>query len=398
MKQTWFKPFLVVWLLTLFTLTPAARLQAQTGYPDYQDLYVNDFANILSNSEEQEIRNRLLGLNTTTGVEMTVVTLDSWTAYGSGDPDFQTFAENLFNAWGIGNAETNDGILFIIAMEEREIRLTTGVGLENTLRPDLDDVLDNEVLPLLANGEMGRGMVVGATELADRVLRLKGTSSGPVGSGSTEIDQNAEDLAIVPTPRPATSGSGDTTDPSTNQTSTWIGLLVLLFGGMAGLGGVGGLAWLWTRPLKCPHCQHELRKLGESEDDAFLNAGQQLEEQLNSVNYDVWVCDYDDYVDINRKNKIFSSHSSCPQCSHKTVSSRTQTVRRATQYSTGLKEVTEDCQHCSYHNVKQVTLPRIQKTSSSSSSFGGSSRSSGSSSRSSFGGGRSSGGGSGRSF
>ena len=298
-------------------------------------------------------------------------------------------------------SETNDGILFILAMEEREVRFTTGVGLENRLRSDLDDVLDNAVIPLFQDGEFGRGMVVGATELADRVLSIVGTNnaSGSVSTGSNQSAESEADLVIVPTARPSTSVSGDRTDPAADQSSNWFTWLAGIFGGIAGLGGIGGATWVLTRPPKCPHCQRVLRKLGESEDDEFLNAGQQLEERLYAVNYDVWVCDYDDYVDINRKNKIFSSYSGCPQCGHKTVSSRSRTLQRATQYSTGLKEVTEDCQHCSYHNVKRVTLPRIQKTSSSSSSSsfgGGSSRSS--SSRSSFGGGRSSGGGSGRSF
>lgn len=148
--------------------------------------------------------------------------------------------------------------------------------------------------------------------------------------------------------------------------------------------------WLRRRPRSCKACGSPRQLLGEGEDDAHLSAGQQTEESVGSVDYDVWWCGRCDDVLVLDYSSWFSGHSKCPQCHNRTRTSRTTTLQRATEYSGGLERIDESCAHCSYTNSYTRTTARLQRSSSRSSSWSSSSRSS----SSSFGGGRSSGGGS----
>jgi uncharacterized membrane protein YgcG len=165
-----------------------------------------------------------------------------------------------------------------------------------------------------------------------------------------------------------------------------------------------GRRWNRYRPRDCKGCGRPRQRLAADAETVHLEPGQRTEQQVGSVDYDVWWCAACQDVWINDNVAWFSSYSRCPKCSARTRQSRTTTERHATEYSTGLERIDESCAHCDYRNTYTRTTARIVRTSSSSSrsswSSGSSSRSSfsssssSSSSRSSFGGGRSSGGGS----
>jgi uncharacterized protein len=153
---------------------------------------------------------------------------------------------------------------------------------------------------------------------------------------------------------------------------------------------------LWyalTRKPKCRACQVEMVMLDEAADDQHLDAGQQREERLGSVNYQVWACPSCDDVKRVRRGRWFSGYSRCPKCSYQTKSKVSKTIQVATTLQGGRVQVDEHCDHCSYHNTYTYGTPRLaQHTSSHRSGLGGFSSGGGRSSRGSgFGGGRSSG-------
>lgn len=365
----------------------AGSLTAQSAYPDYDDIYVNDFADILSNSQESQVRNEFQQLKSDTGVEVTLVTIDSYVAYGTDDDSFDAFATSLFNTWGIGSSELNNGILLLIALEERSVRIETGVGWENRIQPETQQIIDTDILPPLRDGRMGEGMTAGALSIVDVVRAELDAEDDEPRVNAVSESQSQTAPAGQDTQAPPAQNTGSST-PIIQQVFRWIF-------GLFSVGIVGSGGYMLTRPPKCEHCERELRMLDEQQDDAFLNAGQKTEERISSVDYQVWVCDFDDYVLINPNAYWFSGYSTCPSCSNKTVTRTTKVLQRATTNATGLQEVTKDCKHCDFHRVTEVKLPKIQKSSSSSSSssrsFGGGSSGGGGGS---FGGGHSSGGGS----
>jgi uncharacterized protein len=166
------------------------------------------------------------------------------------------------------------------------------------------------------------------------------------------------------------------------------------------LGGIGGVLvgllalkrWNRKRVRTCEHCKNARQLLGDVEEDQHLDSSQNTEESIGSVDYDVWWCGRCEDVLVLRYGAFFTSYSSCPQCNAKTKSSNTTTLSHATEWSTGLQQIDEQCANCSYRNSYTRTTARIERSTSSDSSWGSSSSSS--SSDSSFGGGSSSGGGS----
>ena len=123
-------------------------------------------------------------------------------------------------------------------------------------------------------------------------------------------------------------------------------------------------------------------RLEETADDAYLDSGERKEELLKSADWDVWLCPGCENVIKLQYKALFTSYSRCPDCGSRTMSKNRETIRSATEYSTGLARITEKCGHCDHHNTYTKTIPRVTKSSSSSSSSSG------------FSGGSSSGGGS----
>jgi uncharacterized protein len=136
----------------------------------------------------------------------------------------------------------------------------------------------------------------------------------------------------------------------------------------------------------------EMRKLCEKEDDKYLESGQITEEQIKSVDYDVWISDEPEDVLILDYKKWFSKYSSCDKCKYKTwYLVYDKTITAATYSSSGTGETKKECVHCKHAVISRYTIPKKEK---SSSSGGGGSSSSGSSSGGSWGGGSFGGGGS----
>ena len=140
----------------------------------------------------------------------------------------------------------------------------------------------------------------------------------------------------------------------------------------------------------------QMRKLGEVEDNKYLSTGQITEENVKSVDYDVWISEEKGDVLILRYSSWFSGYSTCSRCKHKTWHLEyDRTITSATYSSSGVGEKKKACAHCKHSKITRYTIPKLQKSSSSSGGYsGGSSWSGGSSSGGSWGGGSFGGGGS----
>jgi uncharacterized protein len=171
---------------------------------------------------------------------------------------------------------------------------------------------------------------------------------------------------------------------------TSTGVLGLLTG-LFGFGAVRTFRKARERyaPRNCGACGSAMKLLDDARDDAFLEAGQRVEERLRSYDYDVWKCSCGEKVIIRYDDE--GEAAKCAKCGYRTEQSSRRVIQAATEHSTGLAEDHYHCAHCKAQRVQQVTLPRITRSSSSSS---GSSSGGGSS----FGGGRSGGGGAGGSY
>jgi uncharacterized protein len=376
------RPFIyLAVLISVFTVVGqiAAQTQPRGTYPEYESIYVNDFAGLLSSEVESDMTDILQDLQQTAGVEATVVTIDSFQDYDTADTTFEQFATSLFNTWGVGDNDS-DGVMILMGVEDRKIRVEVGVSYERTLNDDMQDVIDAYALPRFRAGDYEAGIYDTLIQVADLIKVEKGVFdadatpvSGSIRQPTISAPENSDEGSAVSTP--------------------------IALGGLAALAGGGFLGIrriMRFRPRKCPSCGTQMHRLDEYTDDEFLDQGQRTEESLGSVDYDVWKCDScSTHQVFNYYGLSFYSH--CPQCGYKTASNDSRVIDSATCYHSGLREVTQRCGNCSYNNTWQEVIPvrncSDDNNSSSSSSFSSSSSRSSSSSSGSFGGGRSSGGG-----
>ncbi len=169
------------------------------------------------------------------------------------------------------------------------------------------------------------------------------------------------------------------------------GTAFMAAGGLFLLGGAfWGRRWNRYRSRSCEACHRPRQMLPAGAEDKHLTGGQQTEQAVGAIDYDVWWCGVCRTVLVRDNSAWFSGFARCDSCSNKTLRSTSTTLQHATEYSGGLVQVDEKCAHCSHARSYTRNTARLTRSSNTSSFSSSSSGSSGSS----FGGGSSSGGGS----
>ncbi|MCM8767066.1 MAG: TPM domain-containing protein [Candidatus Omnitrophica bacterium] len=91
--------------------------------------YLNDFANLLTQNQKQEIEKKLREIEEKTGNEIVVLTIKSLER----EKTIEEYANEIFNSWKIGKKGKDNGVLILIVLNERKIRIEVGYGLEGLL-------------------------------------------------------------------------------------------------------------------------------------------------------------------------------------------------------------------------------------------------------------------------
>ncbi|MDF2517743.1 MAG: hypothetical protein K0R59_3039 [Sphingobacterium sp.] len=120
-----------------------------------QDYFVSNPDGILSSGTVAELDGLSTQIEAATKSEYAIVLVNDYV----GDSDFE-FALKLFNTWGIGKKESNNGLLLFIAKDRREYRFITGYGMESTL-PDayLKRIGEKYLVPNFRNGNYDQGVL-----------------------------------------------------------------------------------------------------------------------------------------------------------------------------------------------------------------------------------------------
>ncbi len=344
---------LLVVLLAVIVLS-AGPVHAQSGYPARVDPYVNDLASLLTADHTASLRSLFSELKTDNGVEIVVVTLDSIHDYATGDASIESFATNLFNTWGVGAAQKNDGVLILVAWKDREVRIEVGAGYGDSLNADMQTIIDEQMIPAFRNENYSQGIYDGARAVSRRLVAridpAAATQATPVRV-PTMPSQRRE--TVEESAAPASSGTASTP------------LIIVGLVGGAAASAFGAGQYARYRKRRCPNCQTTMIRLDEVSDDVYLDSGQKVEEVLASVDYDVWKCPACNYHTLQGYKRWSSSFAQCPQCNYRTLKSDSRTIAEPTYASSGTKLISQDCRHCKHHNEDRVILPmltRIEET------------------------------------
>ncbi|MBN1895213.1 TPM domain-containing protein [bacterium] len=180
----------------LACLLLAAGLLAQE-FPDHRGA-VNDFAGVI----QDEYRHRMEALAQEvlekTGSPVVVVTVKDL-----GGTTVEDYAHRLFQKWGIGNREKDNGVMILTAIEERKIRIENGYGVEGILPDGLTgSILDRDVLPDLRNGDYGAGLYKGMARIAGILAKeagvvIDGSLKAPQSYPGEDDDRNCLPVLLI---------------------------------------------------------------------------------------------------------------------------------------------------------------------------------------------------------
>jgi uncharacterized protein len=156
----------IVWALALLLVLAAQVAAADVQLPTPRG-WVTDEAGVLSPAEEAQITARIETLSAKTGAEIAVVTVRT-----TAPLDDFSYALKLAETWKPGRKDRDTGVVFLVATEDRKLRVLVGYGLEGIL-PDglVGQIQDREVVPEFRAGRVGAGIVRGVEALADRIER-----------------------------------------------------------------------------------------------------------------------------------------------------------------------------------------------------------------------------------
>ena len=127
---------------------------------------VRDNANILEQGYEDSIRSLVIDLEKRTTAEVVVVTVSSLEG-----KTIEKYAFDLFNSWGIGKKDKNNGVLFLVAPNEKWCRIEVGLGLEGTITDSIaQKIIDESALPNFKEQKYGKGSYECVKKIADYIL------------------------------------------------------------------------------------------------------------------------------------------------------------------------------------------------------------------------------------
>lgn len=151
-----------------FCLSLIVTLQAQ-NFPTQPNppRLVNDFANVLSASENEALEQKLMAYDDSTSTQIAIVIIESLEGAEVG-----SYAAELGEKWGVGSKKNHNGVMILMAKKEHKVTIRTGYGVEEKLGAIITDrIIQNKLVPNFKAGNFYQGFDEATDEM---ILRLSG--------------------------------------------------------------------------------------------------------------------------------------------------------------------------------------------------------------------------------
>lgn len=165
------KQLLVIFSFLFFS-SAFAQIEKELPAKPVPQKLVTDYTNTLAPDQREALEQKLTAFDDSTSIQLAVVIVET-----TGDRDIADYAVALGRAWGIGNKEFNNGLLLLVAKNDRKIWIATGYGLEGAL-PDITakSIIDNEITPNFKGSDFYRGLDEGTNAI---IAATKGEYKAP---------------------------------------------------------------------------------------------------------------------------------------------------------------------------------------------------------------------------
>jgi uncharacterized protein len=252
--------FITIYALSLVSCTPEGSLKAikthenkespqtqetatdQVIFPDYNG-FVNDYTNTMSKDWKSKTEQLVAKVERETKCEIAVAVIDNLEGL-----TIEDYAVGLFEKWGIGKKDKDNGVLLLVSMNERELRIEVGYGLEGVVTDiEAKNIIDTVIVPKFKENNYNFGIYNGVVAIANKIY----------------LEQGKAEMAYSnPIPTAAVAGFAG------SIAVTVIIILVTILPWVFIFGAVGVLYLLsYIKNHKCPQC----KKLGMAIKETILS-------------------------------------------------------------------------------------------------------------------------------
>lgn len=373
---------ILAFLLTFF-VAPARDFKP-SEVPNVQladsNAYVSDPEGILEPATVGRLNELARNIRRTSTSEAYIAVIGS-----TGGMDIDEFTTELFGELGIGKTDKDNGLLFVVARDDRRAAIRTGYGLEGVL-PDVtcSRILRKKAFPKFRKGDFDGGIL-------DAFGSLSEVLTDPA---------NLEEIRSGIPDRRARGGDGVSGDDVFHVylIAALMGALVMLVIFIATVYGARkkddfgkykvlerlrapylaltflglGMPLLASLPLViylrhlrdhkrfCPNCGARLVKIDEVHDNDYLTPAQDAEERISSVDYDVWRCPDCGYMEILPYVNKSAPFETCEACGARTAKyTGNQVLREPTTAHEGLGVRRFHCLHCGHDQEKMYNIAKL---------------------------------------
>ena len=176
--------------LFIFAFFLPASLFAKVYIPE-QTAWVMDSANIIDKNTKSELNSYLESVNRQTGVQIAVFTVKSLEKVAGTDATIEEYATDVFEKWGLGQKKEDNGVLLLVCLDEKKVRIEVGYGLEGVLTDTKCGlIIRNFIAPDFKNASYSEGIKTGVNLIAG------------YATGNEEIKKYANEVIYLPKVHP----------------------------------------------------------------------------------------------------------------------------------------------------------------------------------------------------
>lgn len=333
--------------------------------------YVANQDAILSSSATDSLNQILHTLNQKTGIEIAVVAIE-----GEQTTSAREVSMELFDAWKVGKKGEDNGIIVILTKKSRDVFIRTGYGVEGYLTDALSSrIVNNYMVPYFKEGKWDEGFLSGVSQIVSLLEKDYGNISLKTENKTKNyfifslfyliISLIYFVVALIVIYKQYSHINNnyklEKIKALKQKSLPWIIIGIVFLPGLLLL-----LAWvnfyaikrIKRAKVKCS-CDKEMRLLSEKEEDAYLSRKAQIEEEIGSKNYDVWLCESCGNTVIYPYDKMLSIYTECPSCKAKTCYKQSEKVLKyPTSFRNGIMRKTFRCKNCNHISHIDSEIPR----------------------------------------
>jgi len=333
--------------------------------------YVANQDLILSDNTVNSLNQLLNDLNKKTGIEIAVVAIE-----GDKTTSARELSMELFDKWQIGKKGEDNGVIVMLTKTSREVFIRTGYGVEGILTDALSTrIVNNYMIPYFKKGQWDEGFLSGVSQIVSLLEKDYGNISLKTENKTKNyfvislfyliISLIYFVVALIVIYKQYSHINNnyklEKIKALKQKSLPWIIIGIVFLPGLLLL-----LAWvnfyaikrIKKAKVKCS-CDKEMRLLSEKEEDAYLSRKAQIEEEIGSKNYDVWLCESCGNTVIYPYDKMLSIYTECPSCRAKACYKQSEKVLKyPTSFRNGIMRKTFRCKNCNHISHIDSDIPR----------------------------------------